>query len=1091
MGTLLPKHMAPDLSGFLARDKISPAGLRQHKLVLAIAGPGYGKTVAAAQAARAAGIDQVWFRPGSERAGPDHFLESFSQGILSHYPGWEFPRGGEARPAARIARWLDRLDGLLDRPLCLVVDDCHTLGPDLIFFFQAALDRHSPRLHLILAGRSVPDLKLSRLTAEHQVLRISEAELAFSLKEIEVLLEARYGMGACKDMAAVLWEKTRGWPAGLALFCQGLGPSQEGEPVAAVAALKGSHWLVSDYIKENTYDHLSREDQVFLLKVAILNPLDEDACAEFTGIANARQRLRSLEDRRCFVFSCDADRTRFQMHPLFQDFLTDRITEELGPGQLTRLYADAARMYERQNQGKEALVYYVRAGCKRDAARMVNRFARPILKQDRPHMLKSLLSVVPAHYMDDEPWFQYLQAGYYGVCRQLQMAVKAYEKVLASFRVQEDVHGECMVLMELAEHYLSTGDIKGAEQAYTRILVKDHLDAYLTIIVMGYMIRVLALQGRTGDADRYARKAMALLGELDNQTDLDMGRAWIYVAQGYRYAFSGGYARAMKLGEDAKALFESLGEVRFLLSAYFLIAYTSFYLGQFARGRDSAQEGIETALKNGIEDEFSEFLVLLRAKNCLELPDLSEAEIDEILVPCKKSLASFRTGGFAGGVAQGCLVLHRAYLRKREIGRAEESLRRGMAAIRGNDLPLVKNELQVALSGLLLFCKSPPQKREAFVLLKDAEQALLSSGWHISWISRIFTRYYWEYGHRETAYKYMVHSLKVAEEEGFDAWVCKETDWIIPVLVSMAVQGSMKTYLFRLFRQMDSRILPALADLDHRGTPAVRKVVAQFRAMVPRPEPLPLHVCFFDRFRLFVGDRQVLPEQWRSLKALTLCKYMLALGHDRFLERDILMELLWPDDDPKLSAQRFHVAMASIRKTLEPDIAKGTRSSYIRRSGQAYRIHIQDKGSADIQTFSKLVAAVKKEPEINGASRLCQDAALLYKGPFLREDPFESWCVPVREKYRQMYLWVLMQMLHHHEAKGEWGRCVHTATACLEEDPLDETMIQRLMQYHARNGNRVMASRLYAGFKQRVKEELDCGVSGETTRLNEHLVSGR
>ncbi len=402
-----------------------------------------------------------------------------------------------------------------------------------------------------------------------------------------------------------------------------------------------------------------------------------------------------------------------------------------------------------------------------------------------------------------------------------------------------------MALMELAEHYLSAGEFKAAEQAYTKILLKNHLDPYLTIIVMGYLIRVLALEGRASDADRYGKRAMALLRELDNPVELDMGRAWIYVARGYRYVFSGGYERAVELGEEAKALFESLNEHRLTLSAYFLISYACFYLGRFARGSASAAEGIALAEGQGIENEFSEFLVLLKAKNRLEMPGISQEEIDGILAVCQNSLAYFRSGGFSGGVAQGCLVLHRAYLLKKDAARAEKYLRQGIDAVGRHPMPLVKNELNVALSSLLLFDRNPPLKREAFILLKKAEQDLLYSGWHMAWVSRIFARYYWEYGHRETAYKYMVYALKICEEEGFDQWILVDKEWILPILVSMAFLGSMKSYIFRLFRHADKTMLARLSSIGTNFTSPEQKTVSQLIAVVPKPEPLPIRGLLF------------------------------------------------------------------------------------------------------------------------------------------------------------------------------------------------------------------------------------------------------
>ena len=1096
MGQLLAKHRAPEIRGTLSRNGTAMAAVSRHKLTLVIAGPGYGKTTFAAQAGRDLSLNQIWFRPGAVQRGIDSFLDSLIPGLNRMAPGLGLTCRPAGDPEAKVTRFFNELEAGLTHDLFLVVDDCQDLveDPEVMAFLQTALDRFFPGFHLILAGRFLPPLKFSRLTAEQQVLRVSAADLAFSPKEIQRLFSLRFGISLSGEESEQLWEKTLGWVSGLILFHQILfqqspGRTEDGGMAAAIGQFKGSQRLVAEYMAENAFDRLSSQERAFLMKVSVLGSLEAGLCNRFLNMGTAGSMLRSIEDRHCFVEASDYDRLNFTLHPLFREYLLDRIPACLGMGQKERLHAGAARLYERENRGEEALVHYIRAGRMEEASRLLNRFARPIIKQDRPHMLESLLSVIPAHYMNDEPWFQYLQAGYYGVCSRLQLAVKAYEKVLQSFRHQKDEQGECLVLMELAEHYLSAGEFKEAEQAYTKILLKNHLDLYLTIIVMGYLIRVLALEGRTSDADRYGKRAMALLRELDNPVELDMGRAWIYVAQGYRYAYSGGYEKAVGLGQEAKALFESLKEHRFTLSAYFLISYACFYLGRFARGSASAAEGIALAAGQRIENEFSEFLVLLRAKNSLEMPGITGEEIDRILVECKNSLAYFQNGGFPGGVAQGCLVLHRAYLLKQDAVRAEQCLRQGMTAVGEHPMPLVKNELNVALSSLLLFDRNPPQKREAFILLKEAEQDLLYSGWHMAWVSRIFARYYWEYGHRETAYKYMVYTLKICEEEGFDAWILGEGEWILPILVSMAALGSMKSYILRLFRQADKTVLGGLSSLQAKAAPPEQKAVSQLLAVVPKPAPLPIRVFFFDRFRLFVGDRQISQDSWRSRKALTLCKYMLAMEHKGFMEREILMELLWPEEDPRKSAQRFHVALASIRKTLEPDILKGNRSSYIRRSGQAYRMVMGKNGNSDLRRFLGTVSSADTAADADMAQDLYGKACAIYTGPFLREDPFEDWCGTAREKYRQVYLSVLKRMLSYFERTDDWAQCIATASTYLELEPYDEEMIQQLMRFHTRTGNRIMASRLYIRFRQAVQEEFNCSVSDETTALYRHLIA--
>ncbi|MCP4720690.1 MAG: hypothetical protein GY860_14650, partial [Desulfobacteraceae bacterium] len=235
--------------------------------------------------------------------------------------------------------------------------------------------------------------------------------------------------------------------SGLVLFYHSLRKQTGPEVGDAISRLSGSQRHIFNYLKENVFDLLSHEKQAFMIRTSILSRLHINFCNRFLKIDNARAILWSLEDGHCFTFSVDEDRESFFYHHLLQEFLQDRLKSRLDPEEINRLYNEAAILYEKKDQGQEALQHHLQAGNIEDASRLLNRFARPIIKQDRPQMVKSLLSVIPAHYMDAEPWFQYLEAGYLGLCRQLQLAVKAYEKVLKVFRSQKDEQGECLCLM--------------------------------------------------------------------------------------------------------------------------------------------------------------------------------------------------------------------------------------------------------------------------------------------------------------------------------------------------------------------------------------------------------------------------------------------------------------------------------------------------------------------------------------------------------------------------------------------------------------------------------------------------------------------
>lgn len=1089
----MSKSLAPDASDAISRPRLNPVldTISQKKLTLVIAGPGYGKTTLMVQAMDRLNLPFIWCRSDSADREFVGFIRRLIKEIQGYYPEFWKNSGAWEQDVTTIGDlFLAQLASHVTSDLFLVLDNYHRLGKncDINNFFQSLLERFCPCFHLILISRALPFLKLSRLTADRQVTQIIEADLAFTKNEVRQIYAQLFDIVLPEKYIETLHHKTGGWVSGLVLFYHSLRRKTGPEVGEAIACLNGSQRYIFNYLKENVFDLLPEEKQAFMIRTSILSRLHVSFCNRFLNIDNARSILWDLEDGHFFTFSVDEDRKRFFYHHLFQEFLQDRLKARLSPEEINRLYNEAAILYEQKDDGREALQHHIQAGNMGDASRLLNRFARPIIKQDRPQMVKSLLSVIPAHYMDEEPWFQYLEAGYLGLCSQLQLAAKAYEKVLKVFRSQKDEQGECLCLMELAEYYLTTGNLKQSEQAYKKILVKDALDSYLTIIVLGYLIRVLALFQRTSDADKYAKKAIALLADLEDETALKMGRGWIYVAQGYRYVFSGGYQKAMEFGEESKALFESVGQYRFLFSSYFLISYSCFYLGLFSRGMDAAMEGLRMARGKGVYDEFSDFLRLLRAKNCLEMEKITPIQLDQAFDDCQKSLQSFAGSAFPGGVAQAFLVLHRAYLRKKDIMGAEKSLRRGIDTIRENDMPLIRNELNLALAQLLFFKRG--NVPEAMALLKDAEQKLVYSGWHISWISRVFARYYWERGHWETAHKYMVYSLKISEEESFDAWIVSEADWSIPLLLELYSMGTMKPYLQKIFMTMGaSRVEKQMIKFQHHGKKRLQRAAAEILALIPKLPTPPIRVCFLGQFRLFVGDQEITADKWKSKKARTLFKYLFSMRHKGYLDKEILMELLWPEEDPKKSVQRFHVAMAALRKTLEPRISKGTRSSYLLRSGQAYRIEAGEKGRVDIETFEQEVESGKQAKDPETAMGHYKKAITLYQGDFLEEDPFEDWCANERDRYKQVYLIVLKKVIEYHERLKDYSGCIRAANTYLRNDRYAETIVRRLMNYHALTGNRPMITQIYEKFKETIQAELDCKVSEETKRLYNQLIS--
>ena len=258
---------------------------------------------------------------------------------------------------------------------------------------------------------------------------------------------------------------------------------------------------------------------------------------------------------------------------------------------------------------------------------------------------------------------------------------------------------------------------------------------------------------------------------------------------------------------------------------------------------------------------------------------------------------------------------------------------------------------------------------------------------------------------------------------------------------------------------------------------------------IPKLHTASLKVYMFGKFRVFQGEQEILDKRWKSKKALMIFKYLLYHRPKGYLKKDVLMELLWPEEDPAKTAKRFHVALASMRKTLEPEIIRGTPSAYILRSGDGYCIDIGDEGYVDIDNFKKELKLAKKAKDSEKSIEHLLKAEAIYGGDFLEEDLYVLWCDEERERYKEEYLQLLEEIIKYYHVKKDYEKCIYYANKYLKTDKYAENIYQLLMIYYSRIGNNAMVNKIFNKSKDNILKGLDCPVSKETEKLYHELTS--
>jgi DNA-binding SARP family transcriptional activator len=251
----------------------------------------------------------------------------------------------------------------------------------------------------------------------------------------------------------------------------------------------------------------------------------------------------------------------------------------------------------------------------------------------------------------------------------------------------------------------------------------------------------------------------------------------------------------------------------------------------------------------------------------------------------------------------------------------------------------------------------------------------------------------------------------------------------------------------------------------------------------------PLKIHLLGKFRLFADAQEILAKKWKSKKARTLFQFLLYARSRGYVNKEVLMELLWPEEDPQKTAKRFHVALASLRKTLQPDLQRGTPSSYISRDNDSYTIDVGEEGWVDIDNFIEELNLAKQQENLEKSIAHYLNAESIYQGDFLEEDLYSDWCIEARENFRSEYLQLLKEIIEYYDGQKDYKKCIQYAKKYLKLDKYAEDIYQLLMTYYANTGNKAMVAKTFEKCNDIIENDLNCPISNETKKLYQDLIS--
>lgn len=228
---------------------------------------------------------------------------------------------------------------------------------------------------------------------------------------------------------------------------------------------------------------------------------------------------------------------------------------------------------------------------------------------------------------------------------------------------------------------------------------------------------------------------------------------------------------------------------------------------------------------------------------------------------------------------------------------------------------------------------------------------------------------------------------------------------------------------------------------------------------------------------------------WHSLKAKSLLKYLVT-RKGKPVNRDVLVETLWPNCDPEVGRHNLKAAVYSLRQSLFPKGHNPRTPSPITYSEGQYSINPGAETWVDVDEFEQHWLAgrgMEKKGKSQEAATEYRLAEELYRGDYFEDDPYTEWTLLPRESLRDIYLAILGKLEYAAFEAADYESCIVYSQKILRQDICHEEAYRWLIRCYSRLGQAHRAHQWYGICVSTLKKELDTTPDKKTVDLYHSL----
>jgi LuxR family maltose regulon positive regulatory protein len=409
-------------------------------------------------------------------------------------------------------------EGSSSSGVILALDDYQYITKPEIHDMVSGLIAYLPHgVHLALASRIDPPLRLWELRARRQITELRTADLRFTGEESHALLQTMLGDGASGEMATLLTEKCEGWIVGLRLAAISVDTLADAEAFIGRFGGTSSAGIV-DYLSREVLARQLPEVQDLALRTSILDRFCAPLCEEVSEIpaAKCQEIIEWMSGANLFLIPLDEEGGWYRYHHLFRDLLRHELRQRCSAEEISAMHANSGTWFAQKGWVDEALHYLMTADDVAAAADLVARHRYALMNGTKWQQLHRYLHLFSPDVLDQYPDLLMLKAWllyHRGRWGELPSALEQLDSTLAKVSLPptavDHLQGEISALRSLLLFHAN--DPENALAAAQLALDKSPRELWIVrVLARLYLAGVLQRGGNSNDAYAAIYRALEL-----------------------------------------------------------------------------------------------------------------------------------------------------------------------------------------------------------------------------------------------------------------------------------------------------------------------------------------------------------------------------------------------------------------------------------------------------------------------------------------------------------------------------------------------------------------------------------------------------